>query len=65
MGDLVIRENINKTITNDKIKGKFEPLWYVIYVVDAIGLGAYKLSSMDGKEEPNKFNSIHLKHLYV
>lgn len=66
MGELVLKENKNKTIANDKIKGKFEPNWLGPYVVvDAIGSEAYKLSFMDGKEEPNTSNSIDLKHLYA
>lgn len=66
VGDLVLKENLNKTTTNDEIKGKFEPNWLGPYVVvDAIGSEAYKLSSMDSKEEPKTFNTIHLKHFYA
>lgn len=66
MGDLVLNENINKTTKNDEIKYKFETNWLGPYVVvEAKGSQAYKLSSMDGKEEPKIFNSIHLKHFYA
>lgn len=34
-------------------------------MVEAIGSGAYKLSSMDDKEEPKTFNAIHIKHLFT
>ena len=38
-GDLVLKENINKTTTNEEAKGKFEPNWLGPYViVDATGL---------------------------
>jgi len=50
MGDLLLKENINKTTTNDEVKEKFEPNWLGPFVVvEATGLGAYKLLSMDGK----------------
>jgi len=66
IGDLFLKENINKTKLNEESKGKFKPNWLGPYVVvDAIGLGAYKLSTLDGKEEPKTFNAIHLKHFYA
>jgi len=66
IGDLVLKENINKTTTNEEANGKFEPNWLGPYVVfDAIGLGAYRLSTLDGKEEPKTFNAIHIKHFYA
>jgi len=66
VGDLVLNENINKNITNDEVKGKFGPNWLEPFVVvEDIGSGAYKLSSMDGKEEQKTFNAIHLKHFYA
>jgi len=33
VGDLVLKENINKTTTNDEVKGKFEPNWLDPYIV--------------------------------
>ena len=66
MGDLVLKENVNKIVANDEAKGKFEPNWLGPYViVDVIGLGAYRLSSMDDKEELKTFNAIHLKHFFA
>lgn len=66
IGDLILKENINKTTANEKAKGKFEPNWLGPYVVaDEIGSGAYRLSTLDGKEEPKTFNAIHLKHFYA
>jgi len=62
----VLKVNINKTKANDEAKGKFEPNWLGPYVViEAIGLGAYRISSMDGKEEPNIFNVVHIKCFYA
>ena len=62
----MLKENINKTIANDETKGKFEPNWLDPYIfVDAIGSRTYSLSSMDGKEEPKTFNTIHLKYFYA
>ena len=62
----MLKENINKTIANKEIKGKFEPNWSGPYVViDATGSGAYRLSSMDGKAKPNTFHAIHIKHFYA
>ena len=66
VGDLVLKDNINKTTTNDEVKGKFEPNWLGPFVVvEAIGSGAYKISSMDGKEEPNTFSCTHLKCFFA
>jgi len=46
----VLKENINKIARNDEMKEKFEPNWLGLFVViDLIRLGAYRLSSMDGK----------------
>lgn len=65
-GYLILKENINKIIANDEVKGKFEPNWLESYViVESIGSKAYMLSLMDGKEEPNTFNSMHLKLFYA
>jgi len=33
VGDLVLKENINKTIVNEEVKGKFEPNWLVPFVI--------------------------------
>lgn len=64
--DLVLKENINKIIANDETKGKFKSNWSVPYImIDAIGSGAYRISSMDGKEEPKTLNDIHIKHFYA
>ena len=50
VGDIVLKENINKIIANEEAKGKFEPNWLGPYVVvDAIGSRAYMLSTLDGK----------------
>ena len=66
VGDLVLKENINKLATNDEVKGKFKPNWLGPFVVvEAIGSGAYKISSMDGKEEPNTFSFTHLKCFFA
>lgn len=66
MVDLVLKENINKIIANDEFKEKFELNWFSPYfVVDEMRIRAYKLSTMDGKEEPKTFNIRHLKHFYV
>jgi len=66
IGDLVLKENINKTTTNNETKGKFEPNWLGPYVVvDATRSEAYKLSTLDGKEESKTFNTIHVKHFYA
>ena len=66
LGDLVLKENINKKTTNDEAKGKFEPNWLGPYVVvEAIGLVAYRFSTLGGKEEPKTFNAIHIKHFYA
>jgi len=65
MGDLELKENIKKTIANDEEKGKFEPNWLGPFVVVKVtGSRAYRLSSMDGKEEPNTFNTTHIKCFY-
>jgi len=62
----VLKENINKIIANDETKGKFKSNWSVPYImIDAIGSGAYRISSMDGKEEPKTLNDIHIKHFYA
>jgi len=54
------------TIANDEVKGKFEPNWLGPFiVVEKIGKGAYKISSMDGKEEPKTFNTTHLKCFFT
>ena len=48
--DLVLKENIINTTTNDEIKRKFEPNWLGPFVVvEATRSRDYKLSSMDGK----------------
>jgi len=66
IGDLVLKENIIKTTSNEEAKGKFGPNWLGPYVVvDATGLGAYRLLDLDGKEEPKTFNAIHIKHFYT
>jgi len=66
VGDFVLKENINKIATNDEVKGKFEPNWFGPFViVEVIGSRAFKVSSMDGKEEPNTFNATHLKCFFV
>jgi len=58
----VLKININKIAANDEIKDNFEPNWLGPYVViDATRSGAYRLSSMYGKEEPKTFNAIHIK----
>ena len=62
----MLKKNINKIVVNNEVKGKFEPNWLDTFViVEAIGLGAYKISSMDGKEEPKTFNSTHLKCFFA
>lgn len=48
VGYLVLKENINKIIANDEVKGKIEPNWLGV-VVEATGSWAYRLSPMDGK----------------
>lgn len=66
VGDLVLKENINKITINDEAKGKFGTNWLGPFIVmEKIGLGAYKQSSMDGKEKPNTFNVTHLKHFFA
>jgi len=66
VGDLVLKENINKTTANEEAKGKFEPNWLGPYiVVDSTRIRAYRLSPLDGTEELNTFNIIHLKHFYA
>lgn len=48
VGDLALKENINKITTNDDVKGKFEPNWLGSYVMaEVIGIRAYRLSTMD------------------
>ena len=62
----MLKENINKIAANDKTKGRFDLDWLGPYVViDIIGLSAYRISSMDGKEEPKTFNAIHIKYFYA
>lgn len=64
--DLVLKENINKIAANDETKGKFEPTWLGPYViVGSTRLGAYRLSTLDGREEPKTFNAIHLRCFYA
>lgn len=64
--DLVLKENINKTIANNKFKGKFESNWLgPFFVVEAKGSRAYRLSSINGKVEPKNLNSTHLKHFFA
>jgi len=66
VGDLVFKEYINKIIANDETKWKFEPNWLGPYVViDSTGSSAYRLSTLDGKEESKTFNFIYLKHFYI
>ena len=66
IGYLVWKENINKTTVSDEAKGKFEPNWIGPFIfIDAIGSRAYKLLSMDGREEPKTFNSMHLKKFFA
>lgn len=65
MGDLVLKENINKIVANYEVKGKFELNWLgPFFVVEATRSGAYKLSSMDGNE-PKNFNVIYLKCFFA
>lgn len=50
VGHLVLKGNVNNIARNDEVKEKIEPnLLDPFVVVEAIGSGAYKLSSMDGK----------------
>lgn len=61
--DLVLKENIAniKALENEK-KGKFGPKWIVPYIViENYGKGAYKLSTIEGKQERNFINAMHLK----
>lgn len=62
----MLKENINKITSNDKVKGKFEPNWLGPFIfIGAIGSRAYRLSSMDGREEPKIFNAMHLKCFFA
>lgn len=66
MGDLVLKDNINKIVVNDEVNGKFEPNWLGPYVVvEETGSRAYNLSYMDGKEEHKTFNATHIKWFYA
>jgi len=33
VGDLILKENINKIAANDEVKGKFEPNWLGLFIV--------------------------------
>ena len=62
-----MKENLayTKAFENEK-KGKFEPNWIGPYIFIAnYGKGAYKLSTIEGKEEHNPINFIHMKMFYV
>jgi len=66
VGDLVLKENLTNTkaIENEK-KGRFKPNWIGPYIFIAnFGKDVYKLSSIDGKEELNPINFMHLKKFY-
>jgi len=66
LGDLVLKKNIKKTTANDEVKIKFEPKWLgPFFIIEAIGSRGYKISSMDGIEEPNTFNPTLLKCFFV
>lgn len=50
LGDLVMKENINKIDTNNEGKGKLKLNWMGPFmIIEEMGSRVYKLSSMDGK----------------
>ena len=62
---MVLKENMKVQADREK-KGKFKPTWLGPYVVIAsFGLGAYQLSTLEGKVLNDPTNIIHLKRFYA
>jgi len=66
VGDMVLQENISKTIARDELKGKFEPNWVGPYIImEAHGIGSHRLSTLYGEVLKNPINARHLKRYHI
>lgn len=65
VGYLVLRENPKIQQVREK-RGKFEPNWLVPYVITIVyGLGAYQLSTPEGKPLDDPIMGMDLQKLYT
>ena len=65
IGDLVLKENQQILWIEQQFRGKFAPNWLEPYVIKKkFGKGTYHLSDLEGNEEREPINIMHLWSFY-
>lgn len=66
IGDLVLKENQQQSHIERPLKDKFAPNWLEPYIVkQKFSTCTYHLADMEGREEMEPMNILHLYPFYI